>query len=129
MSRYALWTEDENLEVSVGFEEGIGRYFLTIEDPRTSTGERGTYLFHNFDHHPDMSLTLEEVVVTLGKFGLKLPQDLFEALVGDARRCGGVIPTRQIPSTTEDTSTRSLAGPVVNSGVKPIRVLGWKSQN
>ena len=88
MSRYCIWTADENLEVFTGFEEGLGTFFLTIADARTCTGESGTYLFHNYDHHPGMGMTLEEVVRVLERFGLEMPSDLLQQLLNDAKSAG-----------------------------------------
>ncbi len=83
MSRYVIWTEDENLEVFTGFEEGTGCYFLTIADVRTCTGEAGSYLFHNYDHHPSLGMTLAEVASVLARFELSLPATLHQQLEQD----------------------------------------------
>jgi hypothetical protein len=100
MSRYVLWTEDENLEVFVGFDEGFEQFFLTIADARTSTGEADSYLFHNMDHHPDVGMTLGEVASTLQRFGIALPADLAMQLADDAQHFGSpdaVTATSQTP--------------------------------
>ena len=34
MSRYGIWTNDDNLEVFVGFDEGMEGFFLTINPRR-----------------------------------------------------------------------------------------------
>lgn len=92
MSRYALFTEDENLEIFVGFDEGFGKFFLTIADVHMGTEEPESFLFHNLEHHPELGLTLGEVRFTLERFGLVLPPDLQRQLVSDACRGDGAIP-------------------------------------
>lgn len=96
MSRYVILTEDENLEVFAGFDEGMNAFFLTIADARTCTGESGTYLFHNLDHHPTPRMTLDEVTSTLARFGLILPADLAGQLGAD----GGCKVSNSTPEVT-----------------------------
>ena len=118
MSRYAIWTEDDDLEVCTGFEEGLGTFFLTIADARTCTGESGSYLFHNYDHHPGMGMTLEEVAMTLERFGMEAPPDLLLQLTEDAKRSGAEtkVPVGAIAASTA----------VNYPADKRHRVLGWK---
>lgn len=125
MSRYVIWTEDENLEVFVGFDEGFEAFFLTIADESTDTDEPDTYRFHNFTHHPRLEMTLGEVGSTLERFGLILPPDLHRQLAGDAARCG--IP----PDSMLVRAGNPDLGPPQEfpaNRTKPVvRVLSWKS--
>jgi hypothetical protein len=114
MSRYVIWTEDENLEVFVGFDEGLEKFFLTIADGRTCTGESGSYLFHNMDDHRAVGMTVEEVAATLVRFGLTPPPDLLEQLKKDARLDGRTAP----PASCGSSRERRPGG--------LIRVLGWQ---
>ncbi len=116
MSRYGLSTNDENLEVFMGFEEGLGTFFLTLADARTCTGEPGTYLFHNYDHHPRMGMTLEEVIATLELFGIAMPADLFAQLAEDAKQAGAEV-----------RKTTAAASPGNVSTATKLGVLGWQS--
>ena len=129
MSRYVILTEDENLEVMVGFDEGFERFFLTIGDARICTGEAGTYLFHNMDHHPGVGMTLGEVTATLERFGMTLPPDLTRQLEGDAVRYGAanaVIEIRATPALI--TKPNQLAAAPRRPGEIPlIRVLNWQA--
>ena len=128
MSRYAILIEDENLEVFVGFDEGFGKFFLTIEDVRTCTGEAGSYIVHNMDDHPGVGMTLREVAGTLLKFGITLPQDLAEQLVRDAQQ-GGAEPRvfgmlRLVPA---DPATPGHKGEQPWPSGSPTRIVGWQS--
>lgn len=129
MSRYVILTEDENLEVSVGFDDGLERFFLTIADARVCTGEAGTYLFHNMDHHPGVGMTLGEVTATLERFGMTLPPDLTRQLEGDAVRydvANAVIESRAAPSSLPKRNCLVEAGR--GPGKTPlIRVLNWQA--
>lgn len=127
MSRYGLWMEDENLEVFLGFEEGLGTFFVTIADARVCIGESGSYIFHNYDHHPGMSMTLEEVVRTCHRFGITPPMDLIEQLMDDARRCG--VETYLAPVTNQNCGLKETGGPPAEASpdARPLRVLGWQS--
>ena len=115
MSRYVIWTSDDDLEVFVGFDEGMEGFFLTIADSRTSTGEAGSYLFHNLDHRPTLRMTLEEVAATLARFGLTLPPDLAQQLASD----GNSRFTVPANKATETCAPPGLA--------RTIHVLGWQS--
>lgn len=103
MSRYVIWTVDENLEVFVGFDEGMEGFFLTIADARTCTGEAGSYLFHNLDHHHTPQMNLEEVATVLAQFGLFLPATLRQQLLQDEN---GVPPNVNViaPSIGEQST-------------------------
>lgn len=125
MSRYVIWTEDENLEVFVGFDEGFEAFFLTIADESTDTDEPETYRFHNFTHHPRLEMTLGEVGSTLERFGLILPPDLHRQLAGDAARCG-ISPDSVLVKTSGAAS--KLQRELSTDRTKPaVRVLRWKS--
>lgn len=129
MSRYGILTEDENLEVFVGFDDGLERFFLTIADARTCTGESGTYLFHNMDHHPGVGMTLGEVIATLERFGLTLPPDLMKQLEGDALRYGVA---NAVTGNLETPSPPTKPEPLATAGHRPggtplIRVLNWEA--
>jgi hypothetical protein len=115
MSRYGLWTDDENLEVFVGFEEALGAFFLTVADARTCTGEAGSYLFHNYDHHPGTGMTLEDVVSVLEEFGLSLPIDLMQRLLEEGKGGDAGITVSQ----------RTLGSSRVRK-VQAIRIIGWQ---
>ena len=127
MSRYALLTEDDDLEVSVGFDEGFGAFFLTIADVHTCTGEAGSYLFHNMDHHPGVGMTLDEVASTMQRFGLVLPADLAEHLASDARRCGSDHPARREAPRPAEQSTRVSGGRRQSYQTGVVSVLGWQA--
>lgn len=109
MSRYVIWTSDDDLEVFVGFDEGVEGFFLTIADSRTCTGETGSYLFHNLDDHPLAQMKLEEVTATLARFGLTLPSDLALQLAADAQMVGLTVEANEAPSafTTKVTGWQS----------------------
>ena len=109
MSRYVIWTVDENLEVFVGFDEGMEGFFLTIADARTCTGEGGSYLFHNLDHHHTPQMNLDEVEAVLVRFGLFLPPDLAAQLATE-----GQVVMRVAESQNLSTALST-------------RVLGWQS--
>lgn len=106
MSRYVIWTENENLEVFVGYDEGFDGYFLTIADTRICTGESGTYLFHNMDHHAAIKMTLDEVATTLQQFGLALPSSLAQQLETDGN-------SKMVLSPMDTSSS--------------VRITGWQS--
>ena len=114
MSRYALFTKDENLEVFVGFDDGFGKYFLTVADVRLGTEDPEAFLFHNLQHHDDLGMTLAEVAATLQRFSLTLPPDLQRQLLNDARR-GGI--RDQVPGG----SRRTVCHPSSDG------VVGWES--
>ena len=114
MSRYVIWTDDDNLEVFVGFDEGMEGFFLTVADARSCTGETGSYLFHNVDHHPKPPMTLEEVTATLARCGLTLPHDLLQQLVSDGEGC------RTGPA---GNANEVSARPIIS---KTTSVLGWQ---
>ena len=125
MSRYVIWTEDENLEVFVGFDGGFAAFFLTIADEGTDTDEPDTYRFHNFTHHPRLEMTMGEVESTLKRFGVALPPDLHRQLVADAAQCG--IP----PDSVLLAASKTAPGPpkeLPANRTKPAaRVLRWES--
>jgi len=114
MSRYVIWTSDENLEVLVGFDEGMEGFFLTIADARQCTGEADTYLFHNLDHHAAAQMTLEEVIANLSRFGLTLPSDLAQQLASEGNCCCPAVLVK-----LNDTGTQSLS--------RMPRTTGWQS--
>ena len=121
MSRYALFAEDENLEIFVGFDEGFAGFFLTVADVRTCTGELASYLFHNMEHYPVVGMTLEEVADALRRFGMALPSDLLRQLVQDARHCGVLgsasVEPRNTPTSALPPTPRQ----------KSLTIIGWQS--
>src|SRR6185503_20306780 len=125
MSRYVVWTDNENLEVFVGFDEGIESFFLTIADARTCTGEAGSYLFHNIDHHPGVGMTIGEVTSTAARFGLELPSDLKRKLAEDARQYGAQDQTCSHRPNAPTPPPEVLLGNPEKSA--PIQVLGWET--
>ena len=129
MSRYVIWTEDENLEVTVGFDEGFERFFLTIADARTCTGESGSYLFNNIDHHPGVGMALEQVAATLERFGMAMPPDLSQQLAADARRFGAMTPAVLGVSSMGTTAFQSGDAPIAVKVTfrTGVRVLSWQS--
>ena len=84
MSRYAIFTENEDLEILLGFDEGLRAFFLTIEDVTKSTGEPESFLFHNMVHHPGVGMTYEDLERAFVAFGIHLPADLATSLAKDA---------------------------------------------
>ncbi len=120
MSRYALFTDDENLEIFLGFDEGFQGFFLTIADGRAGTGEPESHLFHNLEHHPGVRMTLEEVVGVMKRFGVALPPDLRRQLVEDARR-GGVFGA----ASADAHNAPTLLQPAVRQ--RTLTILGWQS--
>ena len=98
MSRYVIWTSDENLEVFVGFDEGMEGFFLTIADARTCTGEAGSYLFHNLDYHHTPQMNLDEVGAVLVRFGLFLPPDLAAQLATEGQVVMRVTELQRLPN-------------------------------
>ena|SRR5688572_20339328 len=115
MSRYVILTSDENLEVFVGFDEGMEGFFLTIADARICTGETGSYLFHNMDHHPGTRMTIEEVMATLTRFGLALPSDLVQQLASEGNCLCTVTPDK------------SNSGSIHGELAKTMPILGWQN--
>ena len=109
MPRYVIWTDDDNLEVFVGFDEGTEGFFLTIADARTCTGEAGSYLFHNLDHHSTPQMSLEEVEAVLVRFGLFLPPDLATQLANEGQVVKRVAESHDLPNAPA------------------TKVLGWQS--
>ena len=109
MSRYVILTNDENLEVFVGFDEGMEGFFLTIADARTCTGEAGSYLFHNLDHHHTPQMNLDEVEAVLVRFGLFLPPDLVAQLATEGQVVMRVAESHNLPNSPT------------------TKVLGWQS--
>ncbi len=108
MSRYGILTDDENLEVLIGFDEGLEGFFLTISDARL--GEPGGYLFHNMEHHESVRMTLGDVTDVMERFGMVLPDDLLQRLMADAARLrcyGGCFGIRGHPGSRHNTSKRS----------------------
>ena len=92
MSRYALFTDNDDLEIFTGFDEGFEKFFLTIADVRICSDEDpDSYLFHNMAHHPGVGMTLDEVTFVLARFGITLPPGLRQQLADDARRCGAAM--------------------------------------
>src|SRR5215218_1835971 len=118
MSRYVIWIDDDNLEVFTGFDEGLRTFFLTIADSRICTGESGSYLFHNLDHHPGPGMRLDEVVATLEQFGIKPPDDLLLALRAEAYRF-------DVEPITVADSERTSFRKAFSTVSKQHRVLGW----
>jgi hypothetical protein len=84
MSRYTIVTDNENLEIILGFDEGLSGFFLTIEDVTKSDGEPESFLFHNMVHHPGVGMTFEEMERALVGFGIHLPEELAGTLVLEA---------------------------------------------
>lgn len=109
MSRYVIWTSDENLEVFVGFDERMEEFFLTIADVRTCTGEAGSYLFHNLDHHHTPQMNLDEVETVLMRFGLFLPPELATRLASEGHVVMRVAESQNLRNTPT------------------LKVLGWQS--
>jgi hypothetical protein len=125
MSRYVIWTEDEKLEVFVGFDGGFAAFFLTIADEGTDTDEPDTYRFHNFTHHPRLEMTMGEVESTLERFGLTLPPDLHRQLVADAAQCG--IPPDSVLLEASKTSPEPPKQLPADHLKPAARVLRWES--
>jgi len=126
MSRYSILTEDENLEVVAGFDEGFEAYFLTITDVRTCTDEAESYLFHNIDDHEGVGMTLEQVEATLARFGMRLPSDLREQLRQDASIApGGIL---MAANRSANLPSNSNAEPIPNAGREraSVNVLSWQ---
>ncbi len=90
MSRYAIITDHDNLEIFLGFDEGVSGFFLTIEEVTRSDGEPESFLFHNMVHHPGVGMTFEQLTDALLKFGVILPPDLFSILAGEACVAAGI---------------------------------------
>jgi hypothetical protein len=130
MSRYVILTEDENLEVFAGFDEGFEKFFLTIADARTCTGESGSYLFHNLDHHPGLGMTLTDVATTLKRFGITLPADLETQLHEDAVRNGAGELVRAGYARTSAAARQDDdigQGPGYFDGTGSAHILGWQA--
>jgi len=106
MSRYVIWTDNDDLEVFVGFDEGMMGYFLTLADARVCTGEPGSYIFHNLEHHPTPTMRLDEVADTLRRFGLSFPIELAQLLAAE----GGCALAEGHPTASSS-----------------VRVVGWQS--
>lgn len=124
MPRYVLWTEEENLQIMVGFDEGLQGFFLTIATVDSNPTTPETYLFHNLLHHPGTSMTLLQLRSTLGRLGIALPASLEVQLDKDASLLGvprttisGKTKTDTPPPDTQKTSGRDPT---------PVRVLGWQ---
>lgn len=113
MSRYAIFTDNENLEILLGFDEGLESFYLTIEDVTKSDGEPESFLFHNMVHHPEVGMTIEHLTDTLLNFGIVLPTDLLSLLVSEAGVAAG------IPQNPGGNPGHRVP-PVV-----PIRVTDW----
>ncbi len=110
MSNYSILFEDPNLEVSLGFDQGLQGFFLTVADNRTCTGESGTFLFHNLDHHPEIRMTLAEVREVLEGFGLELPEKLELRLRLDGLGSGIVEPPNLVKLGSRSRSFSPLVG-------------------
>ncbi len=123
MSRYVIWTEDDNLEVFVGFDEGFEKFFLTIADTRTwdATGKE-SYLFHNIDDQAGVGMTISQVAATLSRFGIGIPMELEEQLERDAREA--CPDTNRAATSASHSRLLPDTAPVAN---KPIRVTGWQN--
>lgn len=83
MSRYVIWTDNLNLEIFVGFDDGIRGFFLTIANEQTHSDRPETYLFHNMVHHRGVRMTVNEVGSVLARFGIELPLALMVQLGAD----------------------------------------------
>ena len=119
MSNYSILFEDPNLEVSLGFDQGLEGYFLTIGDHRTCTGESGSYLFHNLDHHPGMRMSLSEVREVMESFGLELPQNLELQLRLDGLRHGVLEPANVVKMGSTGRRSTPL------DGFTSTRIVNW----
>lgn len=113
MSRYAIITDQDNLEIFLGFDEGMSGFFLTIEDVTKSDGEPESFAFHNMVHHPGVGMTFEQLTDALLKFGVILPPDLCSILAGEACVAAGIA---QNPD--------GIAGHRVPTALQ-MRVTGW----
>ena len=128
MSRYGIITDDENLEIFVGFDEGFEGFFLTVADIRESDAESESYLFHNMEHHPGTKMFLRDVETILEKFGLRLPADLASRLTADAKSFGiavdvdGAKRSWSLPNSTEAEADESS-----QTQEARIRVLDWSA--
>ncbi len=89
MSRYAIFTDNENLEILLGFDEGLEGFFLTIEDVTQSDGEPESFLFHNMVHHPEVGMTYEQLTQALLNFGVILPNELISSLATEVGVAAG----------------------------------------
>lgn len=112
MSRYAIITDQDNLEIFLGFDDGLGGFFLTIEDVTKSDGEPESFVFHNMVHHPEVGLTYEDLGRTLVGFGIHLPADLTLSLAAEAGQ-----ESRKTPEQSADRAT------VESSAL--VQVTGW----
>lgn len=107
MSRYAIVTDNENIEMLLGFDEALNGFFLTIEDVTKSDGEPESFLFHNMVHHPGVGMTFEQLTDTLLKFGIALPTDLLNILAREAGGAAGIPeiadpnPGERVPSVSQ----------------------------
>ncbi len=113
MSRYAIITDQDNLEIFLGFDEGLSAFFLTIEDVTKSDGEPESFVFHNMVHHPGVGMTFEQLTDALLKFGVIPPPDLCSILAGEACVAAGIF---QNPDGN--------AGHRVPTALQ-MRVMGW----
>lgn len=89
MSRYAIITDHDNLEIFLGFDDGLSGFFLTIEDVTRSDGEPESFLFHNMVHHPGVGMTYKQLTQALLNFGVILPNELISSLATEAGVAAG----------------------------------------
>jgi hypothetical protein len=121
MSRYVIWTEDKNLEVFVGFDEGFNAFYLTIANMSTDSDDPETFRFHNIAHHPGVGMSLAQVQAILRKFGIVAPPELLQQLADDGlRSCASAPMVRWEGGAEKQDTDPPETTPIV-------RVLEWKS--
>lgn len=83
MTQYAIFTADDNIDICLGYDGGFHGYWMFIQDHDQSTEEKEFYLYNNIHDVPGVRMSLSLLEGTLAKFGIGLPRELAEILVGD----------------------------------------------